>query len=282
MRYAVLGTGTAGAAIARRLRATGHAVVAWNRTRARAEALGADGVELAGTPAEAVSRAEVALVVVLDEPAVDAVLAALPARLEHAPLVADLTTTGHDATVSAMRRLAAAGARPVKAPFFGSVPEAAAGRLFFTLGCAEVDERVAREALAPLGETFRVGDPETCAKVKLAVNPLVFVMVSVLAEALALARGQGVDPQLVLDVLARGTGVRAPIYEGRGRMMLAGDYAARASVDMALTDLAAIEGAARDARLTLPVTAAAHAAFRRARDAGFGHEDMAAVAKAVA
>jgi 3-hydroxyisobutyrate dehydrogenase len=86
----------------------------------------------------------------------------------------------------------------------------------------------------------------------------------------------------VIDVVSRGTGVRAPIYEGRGRMMLAGDYAARASVDMALTDLAVIEQAASQAGLALPITRAAHALFRRAQKVGHGHEDMAVVAEVVA
>jgi 3-hydroxyisobutyrate dehydrogenase-like beta-hydroxyacid dehydrogenase len=180
----VLGTGTAGAAVARRLRVVGHEVAAWNRTPGRAEALREDGVDLSRTPAAAVRSADVVLLVVLDAPAVAEVLEALPDRLDGAPLVADLTTTGAEATREAIERLAAAGARAVKAPFFGSVPEAAAGGLFFTLGCAPEHEDAAREALAPLGQAFRVGDPVTCARVKVALNPLVFVMVGVLAEAL--------------------------------------------------------------------------------------------------
>jgi 3-hydroxyisobutyrate dehydrogenase-like beta-hydroxyacid dehydrogenase len=105
-------------------------------------------------------------------------------------------------------------------------------------------------------------------------------MVGAIAETIALARRLGVDPQLALDVLALGTGVRAPIYQGRGRMMLAGDFEAHASIAMALKDLELIEAAAGE--LELPLTEAARRVFLRAAAAGLGEEDMAAVVKVLA
>ena len=275
-RVAVLGTGRSGAAVARRLAAEGAAVAAWNRTRARAEEL---GVDVADTAADAAGSAGTVLLVVLDEQAADEVVAAALPALRPGALVLDLTTTSPAATRRLDGALRDAGARPVKAPVFGSVPEAERGALFFLLGCAEADERAATEALRPLGEAMRVGDAETCARLKLALNLLVFTMVGAIAETITLARSLGVDPQLALDVLARGTGVRAPIYEGRGRMMLEGDFEAHASIAMALKDLDLIAAAADG--LELPLTETAHELFRRAAAAGLGEEDMAAVIKAL-
>jgi len=51
MRVAILGTGKMGGAMARRLKALGHELTLWNRTRSRAEALSVGKV--AATPAEA-------------------------------------------------------------------------------------------------------------------------------------------------------------------------------------------------------------------------------------
>ncbi len=58
-RVAVLGTGRMGTAIARRLANTGVELVVWNRTRSRAEAVGAGTV--VGTPAEAVAGVDVVI-----------------------------------------------------------------------------------------------------------------------------------------------------------------------------------------------------------------------------
>jgi 3-hydroxyisobutyrate dehydrogenase len=76
VNVAVLGTGIMGGPIARRLAEAGHRVRAWNRTRAKAEGLGA---EVAETPAEAVAGAEVLITVLADGPAVEAVVPELDA-----------------------------------------------------------------------------------------------------------------------------------------------------------------------------------------------------------
>src|SRR5437764_1739746 len=66
-----------GAPIARRLAEAGHDVRAWNRTRDKAEGLGAT---VAATPSEAVDGAELIVTMLADGPVVDAAMAeALPA-----------------------------------------------------------------------------------------------------------------------------------------------------------------------------------------------------------
>jgi 3-hydroxyisobutyrate dehydrogenase len=274
-RVAVIGTGLAGAPIAARLSAHGHDVVAWNRTRSKAEALGQEGVEVAATPAEAAEAADAVLLCLLGEDATEAVVQRAAPSLAPRALVVDLSTTG----VASTTRFAAAIPRAAKAPFFGSVPEAERGALFFVVGCRDEDWNDVQALLAPLGEVFYVGDPATAAALKLSLNVLVYTMVENIAESIALARGQGVDPELVLATLARGTGVKAPIYLGRGRLIIDGDFAPRATVELARNDLALIAAAAAEAGLRLPLLDAAREVFERAGAADLDGEDMAAVAK---
>ena len=274
-RIAVLGTGLAGGAIARRLVATGHDVVAWNRTRAKADALATHGVEAADSPAAAVEGADAVLLCVLGDAATVDVVQQAAAATGRRALVVDLATTSVHATENFVTTVT----RAVKAPFFGSVPEVERGALFFVVGCAGEDWAGAQTLLQPLGEAFHVGPPATAAALKLALNTLVFTMVENIGEAITLAQAQGIDPELVLETLSRGTGVRAPIYLGRGRMMIDGDYAPRATVELARNDLALIVGAAQELGLTLPLVETAREVFERAAAARLGHEDMAAVAK---
>ena len=56
MKVALLGTGTMGAGMARSMRRAGLDVTAWNRTRAKAEPLAADGVRVAESVHDAVVR----------------------------------------------------------------------------------------------------------------------------------------------------------------------------------------------------------------------------------
>ena len=78
---AVLGTGIMGAAMARNLARSGHAVRVWNRTRAKAEPLAAEhGVQVCDTPADAVRNADVVLTMLYDGDAVrDVMREAAPA-----------------------------------------------------------------------------------------------------------------------------------------------------------------------------------------------------------
>ena len=266
----MLGTGLTGAPIASRLAAHGSDVVAWDRTGAKG-----DGVRVSGDPAEAVAGADAVVLCMLGEDANDTALARIGSALDPRALVVDLATTSVEAT----RRFEAAVGRPIKAPFFGSLPEIERGALFFTVGCADAEWREAQDLLSPLGESFHVGDPATAAALKLALNLLVFTMVENIAETIALARAQGVDPELVLAVLSRGTGVRSPIYLGRGRLMLDGDFAPRATVNLARHDLGLIAAAAAAHGLRLPLTEAVREVFERAGAGGLDDEDMAAVAK---
>ena len=113
MRVAVLGTGILGGAMARNLAAAGHDVTAWNRTREKAEGLGAT---VADTPAEAVDGAEVVLTMLADGPTVDAVVPELDPDL----LWIQSSTVG----VSDTDRFAARHPRFLDAPVLGSRPAA--------------------------------------------------------------------------------------------------------------------------------------------------------------
>jgi 3-hydroxyisobutyrate dehydrogenase len=79
-RVAVLGTGIMGAGMARSLLRSGLDVVVWNRSPGRAAPLAADGAQVAGTAAEAVTGADAVVTMLWDGGSVAEVMtAALPA-----------------------------------------------------------------------------------------------------------------------------------------------------------------------------------------------------------
>lgn len=279
---AVLGTGAIGAPAARRLRAAGRDVRVWDRVSGRADALAVDGIARAADAADAVEGAATVLLLVLDGRAVHEVLDEALSALEPGTLLVDMTTS----SVAEKRRFAArardAGGRPAEAPFFGTIPQAEAGELFAVVGCDDADVDDVRVALAPLcSGAFRHGGVGEASALKLAANVLVFPMVELIAEALSLARAQGVDPAALLALLEAGTGVRSPIYSARGRLMVDADFAPRASVALAVKDLELIHAAAVGVGLTLPLLEQTRAIYAEASAAGLGGEDMAAVYKLV-
>src|SRR6059036_507704 len=105
-----------GGPIARNLAAAGHEVRAWNRTREKAEGLGAKVVD---TAAEAVAAAEAVITMLADGAAVEA---AVP-ELDPETIWVQMSTVG----VGDTAEFAARHARFVDAPVLGSEPQAESG-----------------------------------------------------------------------------------------------------------------------------------------------------------
>ncbi|HEV3505896.1 MAG TPA: NAD(P)-binding domain-containing protein, partial [Actinomycetes bacterium] len=93
--------------MAGRLSAAGHDLVVWSRTRARAEAL-ADRAQVAGSPADAGSKADVAITMLSDGGALEEVVLGrdgLADGLGSGSLLIDMSTTGPDPARKVARAL---------------------------------------------------------------------------------------------------------------------------------------------------------------------------------
>ena len=122
-RVAFLGLGRMGAPMAGRLSNAGHDLVVWSRTRAHAEAL-ADRAEVAGSPAQAGSKADVAITMLTDGGALEEVVLGrdgLAGGLGSGSLLVDMSTTGPAPARKVAKALEERGIGFVDAPVAGSV-----------------------------------------------------------------------------------------------------------------------------------------------------------------
>lgn len=276
---AVIGTGLTGSPLAVHL-SEKHRVIAWDRDRSNLEPLANQGVELADSPSAAAQEADSVIIDVFDDAAVSEVCDApngILKGVETGSLVVDLSTTSLDSTLWLAHELSRRRVHFAKAPFFGSVAEVTRGQIWTVVGCSEQLWPRVRTLLETFSKPTRVGDPAMATRFKLTANVLTFSMVQLIAEAISLARALDVDPELLLDVIAEGTGVRAPIYQVKGRAMVNADYEPLATVGLARKDLGLILRAARDQGLALPLTEATSRQFDEATRAGWGKSDMARV-----
>jgi NAD binding domain of 6-phosphogluconate dehydrogenase len=157
MRMAFLGTGIMGGPIARNLAGAGHEVTVWNRSREKAEGLGA---RVAESPAEAVDGAEVLVTMLADGPAIEAVVP----ELDPETLWIQMSTIG----VADTARFSARHPRYVDAPVLGSKPQAETGELLVLAAGAERPEEVF-DAIATR-VMWLADEPGAGTKLKLATN----------------------------------------------------------------------------------------------------------------
>jgi 3-hydroxyisobutyrate dehydrogenase len=212
MVVAVLGTGKMGGAAARRLASQGFEVRLWNRTRSRAEEVGAGTVF--DSPAEAAAEAEVALTVLTGPPAVREVYARLDPGGDRVYL--EMSTAGPEVPEELSQRFHRLVAAPVVAP--PAMVEAGSA-LFLAGGPTDAIEQ-ARPVFDALGEVRSVGTPRRAAAMKLMNNTMLAITTAAGAELLEAAVRVGLTPEEAFEWVKR----HAPYLETRKSGYLGGPY----------------------------------------------------------
>ena len=196
-----LGTGRMGSMLVRRLLAAGLDVSVYNRTKAKAEPLAADGAKVVDHAADLAHARVVFVMVGTSQNLIDALLG--PAGLlasERAPaVVIDLSTVSVEASAQVRAGLAARGTQFLAAPVMGNPRVAAAGRLTFAVSGEPDAAAEARPFLDILGAgASYVGPGEIARTVKLCHNLFLGTVIQSLAEVTVLAQKAGVSRQAFL------------------------------------------------------------------------------------
>lgn len=229
-----VGVGLMGAPMCRNLLAAGADLVAYNRTREKAEGLsaGAPGrVRVAASPAElAMAIGDAIIVNLVDTMAVDRALrgpdpAGLLEGLRPGTLVIDMGTSGVAETRGFAAEVEARGGAYVDAPVSGGVVGAEAASLTVFMGGRDEAAARARPVLEVLGRNITHCGPVGCGQVtKIANQMIVALTIGAVAEAMALAEKAGVAPAVLQQAL-KGGFADSRILEVHGARMVAESFA---------------------------------------------------------
>src|SRR5579883_769808 len=276
MRVAFLGTGIMGAPMARNVARAGHPVALWNRTREKAERAAASiaalqhgaSARVADSPANAVANADMAIAMLADPAAVEAVLlgSGALAAMQQGAILVDMSTVD---PATSRRLAAAAGARGIAfldAPVSGSRRPAEEASLLVLAGGAPDDLARARPVLEAMGRVMHVGPVGAGASLKLVVNSLGAHMLAGVANALVFAARLGLDPALALDAIQAGA-FRAELHARHGRRILDGDFAPDFTLALLHKDQTLALATAAEAGFAMPTLAAIAELAREALDA---------------
>ncbi|HVB76216.1 MAG TPA: NAD(P)-dependent oxidoreductase [Candidatus Nitrosotalea sp.] len=275
-----VGLGTMGAPIVRRLLASGHRVVGYNRNAERARALIEAGMGWAATPGQAAAAADITFTMVTDASALEAVCSGpdgILAGLRPGSILADISTVGPEAIEALAPRLVERGCELVDAPISGSPSAVDQGRASFMIGGSEPAVARVTPILEGLGSGVTYVGPVGCgALMKLACNIQVAVPFMALAEALVLAEKGGISRQSALEVLLK-SATMSPALAFRAPFTLASPRPAPFAVEMMEKDLGLILNYGRQLAVPLPTTAATAQMLSAAHAVGLADEDFSAI-----
>jgi 3-hydroxyisobutyrate dehydrogenase len=280
---AFVGLGRMGRLMSARLVAAGHEVRGFDLDSEAA----VDGVERCASAREAARGADAAITML---PSPDAVrLATLgPDGLAEGLAAGSLCIDMSTAPPALARELAAALAGHtidvLDAPVSGGTIGAEAGTLTIMIGGSEAAAERARPLFEALGTlVVRVGDHGLGQAAKLCNNLCAGVTMAAIAQALALARREGLEPHVLYELMSSSTGdsrvlrmrFPAPVNDATPA---AHGFAPMFTVDLMEKDLALAGQLAADHGVEAEPLAAALALYRRAQAEGHGSLDYSAVA----
>jgi len=275
-----VGAGNMGRPMIDHLQRAGHRLTVFARRPEVIDALRAQGVAVVATPAQAAAAAEFVFVNVTNTADVEAVLFGSEGIVEGArpgTVVIDHSTISPAATRGFAQRLAERGIEHLDAPVSGGVAGAQAATLAIMVGGkAEVLER-ARPLLAVLGKSIvHVGDHGAGQVTKLCNQIVQVVNIEGIAEAMLLARAQGVALDRVLSALQAGF-AGSKMLDLMGPKMVARDFAAGIEARLHDKDFGLAAEEAEALHLTLPAVRAVREQLRSLVAAGMGYDDTSSL-----
>jgi 3-hydroxyisobutyrate dehydrogenase-like beta-hydroxyacid dehydrogenase len=281
-RIGMIGLGLMGTAMSERLLEHGFDVLAWNRTREKADPLLAFGARWSDNPLADCDRVIISLYTsdvvesVLGQLLDDSVAKRGTEELRRKILI-DTTTGVPEQSAAMCAHLASLGIQYLDAPISGSSEQTRRGEATVMVG----GEREAFESCNDLwpmlgANIYHVGAIGSAAKMKLISNLVLGLNRAALAEALVFAQGIGVDPASALEVL-RGSMAYSRVMDVKGQKMLQEDFTVQARLAQHLKDVRLILASG----MKLPLSETHRQLLEQAEAMGLGEADNSAIIKAI-
>lgn len=255
IQIAFLGTGLMGGPMARNLLKAGFQVKAWNRTAEKAAPLAADGAVICLTAAEAVSGADIIILMVSDGPTVHQLLFEqdVAGAMSSGALVIDMSSIKAKEARAHAAQLAELGIGHLDAPVSGGTKGAEAASLAIMVGGEASDFATADPIFAAMGRAVHVGPAGAGQLSKLANQAIVGVTIGIVAEAMLFVEKGGADPAAVRQALSGGF-ADSTILQQHGARMTTGDFVPGGTSQTQVKDMNNVLDEASDLALTLPLT----------------------------
>jgi L-threonate 2-dehydrogenase len=280
-RVGVIGLGIMGGAFARHLAEAGVQACGYDVIAGNVEAPAAHGMRGCGNSREVAEHSDIVITSLPSGAALEDALfgeQGLLAAGRSGLLVIETSTLSLADKEQARSRLQIAGIDMLDAPISGTGPQARAKDIaIFASGDRASFER-AQTVLGVLARSVRfVGPFGAGTKLKLIANLLVAVHIAGAAEAIVLGEKAGLDPAILVEILAD-SAATSRMLEVRGPSMASGDCVTpMMKAQVFLKDLDLIANLVKQAQCATPLFSSASCLFIAVAAQGMGQQDTGAV-----
>ncbi|KAF8393613.1 hypothetical protein HHK36_021857 [Tetracentron sinense] len=283
-RVGFLGLGIMGSPMAQNLIKAGCDVTVWNRTKRKCDPLISLGAKYKSSPEEVAASCDVTFAMLADpESAVDVACGKQGAANGMSPGkgYVDISTVDGVTSKLISGHIKAAGALFLEAPVSGSKKPAEDGQLIFLTAGDKTLFEMSGPLLDIMGKSkFFLGDVGNGAAMKLVVNMIMGSMMASFSEGLLLSEKVGLDPSVLVEVVAQGA-ISAPMFSMKGPSMVQSIYPTAFPLKHQQKDLRLALGLAETVSQPTPIAAAANELYKVAKSHGLSDQDFSAVIEAL-
>jgi 2-hydroxy-3-oxopropionate reductase len=284
MKVGFVGLGIMGRPMALNVMKAGHAMTVWARRAESMKPLLDAGAKGGKSPAAVAAQSEVVFTMVSDTPDVEEMILG-PQGIVHGAnpgtVVVDMSTISPVATREMAKKLMERGVEMLDAPVSGGDVGAIAGTLSIMVGGkAGIFDKV-KPLFECMGKNIVLIGSNGAGQVAKACNQIVAaVALEGVAEALTLARRNGVDAAKVREALLGGF-AWSKVLEVHGRRMLERDFKPGFKAALHRKDLRIVTDTAAHFGLTLPQSALIAQNLNALVGLGYGEDDSAGVVRVI-
>jgi 3-hydroxyisobutyrate dehydrogenase-like beta-hydroxyacid dehydrogenase len=281
VKIGFIGLGIMGSRMAANLQKSGHTLVVYNRTRAKAEPLLAACASWANSPVDLASQVEVVFTMLAHPAAVEEAAVGpdgFLSRLAPGQMWIDCSTVNPSFSRKMAAEAEAHGIRFLDAPVSGSKGMAAAAKLTFLAGGDAGDLETCRPLLECMGnKIIHCGGPGMGASLKIVMNQLLGTVMAAFAEGLVLGESLLLSRELLFETLLGGPAA-APFLSVKRERIEKGDYEhADFPLQWLQKDLRLASVSADETGVPMPVTNVAVKTYHSAIQEGDGGKDFSAI-----
>ncbi|MBA5688669.1 3-hydroxyisobutyrate dehydrogenase [Rugamonas apoptosis] len=262
-KIAFIGLGNMGGPMALNLLKAGHALAVFDLSQAALKTLGDAGARIAASARAAADGADIVVSMLPASRHVEGLYLGeegIINGLRPGTLIIDCSTISAQSAIAVAQAAKAAGVDMIDAPVSGGTGGAQAGSLTFMVGGpAEALER-ARPVLLGMGRNiFHAGGPGAGQTAKICNNMLLGVLMAGTAEALALGVANGLDPQVLSDIMVKSSGrnwaleLYNPVPGIMDNVPASRGYSGGFGVDLMLKDMGLAAESAINAKSAVPL-----------------------------
>jgi 3-hydroxyisobutyrate dehydrogenase len=277
MRTGFVGLGAMGTHMARNLHRAGLLAGVWNRSAAKATALGSElKVPAPATLPELAALCDAVVSCVSADADVLDVIRAMAPALKRGALALDCSTVGAETARQAAELLAPRQIDFLDCPVSGGVEGARDATLAIMVGGGLAAFERAQPILKALGRTIAHFGPVGSGQAAKATNQIMCAgIIEAVAEAMAFAHAQGLPLDKLIDTLGKGAG-SSWYFVHRAPNMARGAYPAGFRVRLHAKDLGICHDMAARFGVALPVVERMLGEYAELVARGYGDEDISA------